>query len=601
MKKIAASTVIAVVLIFAFAFSANGDVTPLRILKEHKITVVTNGETNRLSRSFLNWNFAPVKIISLTQLITERDNLRTDGDVLFIIDRSKPISEAEANLLPIPLTAVDESEVLTAVVKKSIGNKRSYRNGWLILVMAPNQTWLEKELDLIPKVLNTKISEQVGVPSKLHFYNVVMLDIVSTGEEELPAKWVANQLDPNKQAVDQSFCSIDSWEGSCGEGRCLMFVLDRQKSKAFKEKISPAVPKNIRDWLSSDATISEGIAAKGDVEIGGKKVKTYAVIAPCERLVSKMLAKHKDIDSIPSTAAKTPFSDLSDYGQMAVVVRFSDSSLKGTGVLHDFSNKMLAALSSAATGFESKSYQDLKELQVDKLFGDDQGISKDNLGKIKKKLSNSRGLLVLSLASVGQQTTYATTDPKLITEPYPAFSTAKPTEPHEPSLDDRKYGFLGPKIYTGPNDPNFIRDTNKYRAAKRQYEDDMNKWQREYDEYENKRNRHEMEWTVQVDQIEQVEVSGNVAIYDTRQESDKSGTVVFSSPVKGLAEKREVYKELRLRVSGENKRPNIPEMPDAKNEVSDNTMLSAAFENASNVAVSRIVDTSILPMDKLDK
>lgn len=50
MKKAAASTAIAVVLIFAFAFSANCDVTPLRILKEHKITVATNGETDRLSR-----------------------------------------------------------------------------------------------------------------------------------------------------------------------------------------------------------------------------------------------------------------------------------------------------------------------------------------------------------------------------------------------------------------------------------------------------------------------------------------------------------------------------------------------------------------------
>ena len=385
MKRVVVSTVFAVVLIFVFAFSANCDVTPLRILKEHKITVATNGETDRLSRSFLNWNFAPAKTISLSQLITDRDNLRTDGDVLFIIDRSKPISEAEAALLPMPLTAVDTSEVLTAVVKKSIGNKRNYKNGWLILVMAPNQTWLEKELDLIPKVLSAKITEQVGVPTKLHFYNVVMLDIVSTMEEELSAKWVANQLDPNKQAVDQSFCSIDSWEGACGEGRSLMFVIDRQKSKAFKDKINPAVPKNIRDWLNSEATLSEGVAAKGEVEIGGKKVKTYAVIAPCERLVSKMLTKHKDIDSIPSTAAKTPFSDLSDYGQMAVIVRFADSTAKATGILHDFSNKMLAALSSTATGFESKSYQDLKELQVDKLFGDDKGISKDDIGKIRKK------------------------------------------------------------------------------------------------------------------------------------------------------------------------------------------------------------------------
>ena len=76
---------------------------------------------------------------------------------------------------------------------------------------------------------------------------------------------------------------------------------------------------------------------------------------------------------------------------------------------------------------------------------------------------------------------------------------------------------MGPKLYTGTNDPNFIRKTNEYYAAKRQYDEDMNNWQHEFDEYENKRNHHEMEWTVQVDQIEQVEVSGNVAIYDTRQ------------------------------------------------------------------------------------
>ena len=85
------------------------------------------------------------------------------------------------------------------------------------------------------------------------------------------------------------------------------------------------------------------------------------------------------------------------------------------------------------------------------------------------------------------------------------------------------------------------------------------------------------------------------------RESDKSGTVVFSAPVKGVAEKRGIYKELRLKVSGENKRPNMPDLPDAKDEVADDTMLSAAFENASNIAVSQIVDTSILPVDKLDK
>jgi hypothetical protein len=160
---------------------------------------------------------------------------------------------------------------------------------------------------------------------------------------------------------------------------------------------------------------------------------------------------------------------------------------------------------------------------------------------------------------------------------------------------------MGPKLYTGANDPNYIRKTNEYYAAKRQYDEDMNNWQHEFDEYENKRNRQEMEWTVQVDQIEQVEVSGNVAIYDTRQESDQSGTVVFSAPIKGIAEKREVFKELRLKVSGENKRPNVPDLPDAKDEVADETMLSAAFENASNIAVNQIVDSSILPVDKLDK
>ena len=69
----------------------------------------------------------------------------------------------------------------------------------------------------------------------------------------------------------------------------------------------------------------------------------------------------------------------------------------------------------------------------------------------------------------------------------------------------------------------------------------------------------------------------------------------------GTAEKRKTYKELRLKAIGENKRPNIPDMPEAKDEVSDETMLSAAFENASNVAVNHIVNTSVLPTDKLGK
>lgn len=126
-------------------------------------------------------------------------------------------------------------------------------------------------------------------------------------------------------------------------------------------------------------------------------------------------------------------------------------------------------------------------------------------------------------------------------------------------------------------------------------------WQNEYNEYENRRAYHDIEWRAGIDQIESVEIAGNIAIYDTREDSDIAGTVVYSAAVNGFADKRTVFKEFQLIVTGEGRRPNAVDVPDARGDIDDETLLSAAFEHASNSALRRILDSCLLPTDKITK
>lgn len=577
-----------------------------RILREHMVYIATTESASDLNKYWLSWRPERVSVMSLTELFLNKNRLQDGGFVIFMVDRSKALRliPEQEDMLPCPTSGVDANEVL--VYASKIGNKRcpSRMGKWDILISAPNDKWLHRELERISTsgMLRTPLDERGTVLGR---YSVKRLTIVSTEGRQLAEDWVRRQSVPGRDAIDWQFIPADNWKPDSDPGVDLLFLLNREAMSENAAKAVEALPEQIRSWHASGGSIGGYAAEKhtGRSESGGSRT-VAAVVAPCARQLRTVLDKHSSLNHIPEALAAHAYTDLSGYDRIVVVARPGDrATADPAGLLDDFAGKITSAMSSGSFGFECESRQDLKELIYESLQRGGDSIDPEDVGKIRTRLGGAYALAVADLAAVDVRTGYVANDPRCASSPYPPFPKSRPSEPDRPDPRERKYGIFGPRVYKdGESDPRYQERLKYWRdVLLPRYEREIREWQREREEYEYRRIYHDMEWVRSVDAVQSAKVTGNLRIYDLssfNEDGSNTGRVVFSCPISGSSERRGEFRSERVVVRGESNRPGPAQVPPSEQTVADRTVISEAFQRACDGAAARVLGAAIVPRDR---
>lgn len=592
--------VLALVLLATATPALAKDVFIDRILREHYIYVVSTEPEVSLSKFLFDLRMKEHTVLSFPGLFYKQKSLKDGQSLLYIVDRSKldKLLPEEEALLPVPTSAIDDNQVVLYAVKAK------GRNAWDIMISAPNQKWLQWELDRLSKspLIGYRLEERGSI---LDRFLVKRLCIVSTEAKQVAEDWVNRQSRPGEDAIDWDFLPLDAWDPSLTNGIDLLFLLDSQKSVGKFPVLSPAMPKGMESWIGSEESREEIVAETCTLpDANGQPRSVHALVAPCNRHLKSSLARYSTLDSIPKALSKQKLIDLSGYSHVVVFARPGNrADGDDNGWVNDFGGKLTSALSSSASGLQCVSRQDLKELVYYAIpSGSGNIVDSMQLTKIRQKVGKACAIAIADLTAVDESTTYVANSPRCETSPYPAFSMSEPAKPEPPDLDERKYILAGPKKYSGRNDPDYKEALDKYYDDELpEYEKQLRQWRaaREDDEY--RRTIHEMTWTVSVDIIQSARVSGNLRIYDLRSlDSGDAGQVIFSCPISGEAQHRGVHTSESVVVRGEGNQPNSPSAPQAHPSVDDTTVTSEALQRSCESAVGEVVRTAILPCDMLD-
>ena len=589
-----AAFVLALLLITAGAAFARGQVTLDRILLEHTMHAVSTEKASAISKYMLDLRMRDRSVITITDLLIKASHLQDEEGVFFIIDRSKlrNLSPEEEALLPCPTSAIDASQVIL------YSRKARGRNAWEILVSAPNEKWLQWELNR----LCTSGLLCIGLDPRgniLDRYLVKRLIVVSTEDQQTAAAWINRQTKPGSDAIDWDFVPVDAWKPGQNAGVDTIFLLDRQKMADKYPDVVKSLPKDLQSWINGN-TSETGVAAVKETTQDDHPYTLAGIVAACPRHLTAALAKYRTIEQIPGSIDEQRLHNLSGYGQIAIVVRSGDRSGENS-VINDLGGKLNSALSSANLGFTSVSRQDLKEL-IFQSVGESDKIDSNELLQIRQKIGKACAFAVADLTAVDAKTTYVANSPTCETSPYPAFSTPEPSRPSEPDSDETIL-FKGKKyrLVNGSrkNDPHYIHDLDDYKQNQLpEYHRAHKQWEHDRADYEDRRRSHDMEWSRSIDAVQSVRVSGNLRIYDARDlGTDTAGQLILSCSLNGSAERTDTYKSDRVSVQGEDSRPNSMEAPTARPEIDDAGIVSDALANACGTAVDEIKRTAILPSD----
>lgn len=600
-------TFIALTLLFTIRTpSVSAPVSIDRILREHKVYIVTTEKEEDLSRYWLHWRPKSVETLFLSELHMKRNNLGDGGFVIYIIDRSKTrrLTQEEEKILPCPTSAIDPDEVI--IYASKYGNKRdsSRQNKWDILISAPNEKWLYNELNRITDsgILGWALEERGTL---LSGYKVKRLYIVSNEPKDLADTWVKAQSSPGTNAIDWEYMSIDDYYENAGMGLDLLFLINRKKISEKTQAAINELPGDLRDWLLDSSTFSERAVIKQPLINGqGDNRVVSAIVSPCQRHLQLAAAKYKSLNAFPQGLVREKLYDLSGYGEVVIVARPADRNSKDISpIVEDLAGKITATLGSG-TGFRCVSRQDLKELIYESLLGEDGSLNPENTKELRSKLRTARALVVADLSALEVRTTYSAKDPNCITAPYPSFGIPEPSKPSRPDPDDRIL-FSGHKyrVVDGSrsNDPRYKADLKHYKDHELpQYERDLREWRYKRDDYEHSRYNHSMEWVVAVESAQVARFTGNLRVYDLGSFSvEDAGRIVFSCPLAGETTRQDTFKSDHVVVVGEHSRPNPPQVPQSHEGVIDRTIVSDAVWKACSQAVNRLLYESLVPQDKL--
>lgn len=567
-----------------------------RIFNEHVITVVTTEKPESITRYTFDLLRRNQNIVTPMELLLSRRNLKDKDSVLFVIDRSKAkrFCAEEEKLMPCPTSALDPTQVIVYAAKAS------GRNGWEVLVSAPNEKWLRWEMDrLCRSDLDTMRLEAKG--SILDRYVVRRVCVVSTEGKQIAADWMAAQSNPHRGMIDWEFCSAYSWDPETYKGMDLVFLLNRAALNDKCTSVVASLPNALQTWHTGEDARRE-VAVEKEIarNESGQAYTVAAVVAASGRHAKLALKGYPTIDSIPEALTKKTLADLRGCGELLVVARSGDRSAEGKiSFVDDLAGKLTSELASG-TGFQCISRQDLKELiytAMQRAGGGNLGQSE--IGSIRKKSGAASAVAVVDLAAVTAQTSYVANPAQCASQPYPAFSEPEPSKPSEPSLHKRKYGLFGPKTYSGAEDPRYVAEINNYKTVELpQYERDIKRWEADKREYEWRRASHDMDWIVSLDAIQSAKISGNLRIYDLGSFSiENAGKVIFSCPISGENRRRGGYKSERFVVRGEENQPASLNVPNAEQGVNDQTVISEAIESACEEAVNALLVNALVPID----
>lgn len=573
------------------------DVSMDRILAEHRITVVTTEKPETVSRYMLDMGIRNPVTTTLTELMIAKRELKDGDSLLFAIDRNKArhLITQEEQLLPCRTSAIDPNEVILFAAKAQ------GRNGWDILISAPNEKWLRWELDRLTKSNLSQLS-LVARGMIIERFRVKRLCIVSNDTRQMAADWIKAQTQPGKDAIDWEFYSADKWDGASDSGSDVLFILNRETlAEKTKDSLSPYLPKGAREWLADNSGAQDYIVDKQIITSDeGASHSATAVAAPGSRHLRTTLRQYSKLESIPESLVRNKLTDMRGYGRMVVVARLADRKAEADDKTLDTLAGNLTNALSAQTGFQCVNRQDLKELSIETYLNHIPD-AKDAPGK-----GHVTAVAVLDLSSISAETTYAANEPRCTTSVLPEYDEPKPREPREPHPDDKPLFCAHTyDVVNGSraNDPHYIRDHNEWEHEKMpRYRRDLSRWERDKRDYEDSRRDHEMEWIVSVSEAQRVKITGNLRVYDLSSgDVQQVGKVVFSCSTHGNAGRDGVYSEDRVVVRGEDNRPRSPLVPESIHSVSDDAVISDALKDACDAAVSELVANTLLPIDVVEK
>jgi len=605
MKTLTLTMLIAATLGATCGQSLAGIVSIDRILREHRVYVVTTEKPDDLNSYWISWRPREVKVMSMTELILNRSRLEDGAFVLFILDRSRLrnlIPEEEA-MLPCPLSAVGPGEVLVYASKTGSKRNQTRQGRWDVMVIAPNREWLHRELARMSSSggLIAALEERGTLISR---YTVRKLTVVSNEGPRIVEEWIARQSVPGQNAIDWEFIALDTWAAAPSFDSEVLFLLSGETLKTVPVPLVDALSEKFGGWWKSTAAANEWVAERSETGDGnGGRRYTSVIAAPVARHLRLALDSHSNLDSIPRGLSRRQLSDLSRYSEMVVVVRSGDRKApNGEGFLDDLAGKITSALSAAATGFQCVTRQDLEELIYESLLRGRGEIDPTDADAIRGEAGGACAVAVVDLAAINTQTSYTSNSPRRLTPAYPAFDEPEPTRPRRPNPSETIL-FRGHKYRTingsRENDPNYKADLRHYEDVELPlYRSRLRRWESDRADYDYQRRNHEMEWEISVDSIQTARVTGNLRIYDLGTFGQKkAGEVMFSCPLTGGSERRGSFRTDRAVVRGEDNWPSSPEPPRPHEGIADGTIVSEALWNASEAALNRILTSAILPSD----
>ncbi len=575
-------------------------VNMMRILREHRVTVVSTEPAAKLAKHFLDWGVNVEKVLTFAQLLAEKDRLPGDGDVLFIIDRTKErgISTLERQLLPLPAGAIEPNSVLTFVSKTGYRRGQRYKNGWDILISAPDEKWLQKTLKIVPTILGREVDERA--PVKLYDFAISRLLIVSNAGRDLAQNWADAQFNPNRAAVDWEFVPLDLWQGDSYEERDILFILSTARMIAPPPELLDEMPKDVKMWLAGSTSKTEAVACRESAPTdSGTRSTRYAIVAPSERHLQQSLKQYPSTEAIPDTLARRKFADLRGYNLLAIAVRTADRSPTNGLELNEFAAKLTSELTARVTGFTCSTQQDLLETGYAEALAAQSAIDSVQAEEIHAR-TNAQALVVLDLSAVTKETSFHSNEPVRMTSLLPPFSEPEPRRPSPPD-PEASVLFRGKKyrLVEGDrrNDPRYKADYSAYEEALRDFPNKLYRWERARDSYESQRNIRMIDWEVSLDAVQRTQVAGNLRVYDMRPGSSTIGKLEYAQAVSGGSSRHTNYKTERVTVRGEMNRPPGIFVPAMTPQIADFSLVSEAFQDACARAAESIIESSILPAD----
>lgn len=196
------------------------------------------------------------------------------------------------------------------------------------------------------------------------------------------------------------------------------------------------------------------------------------------------------------------------------------------------------------------------------------GLTKQALDGLT--VANADVLLLGSVTQASGKTAYASKRTQ-ITANEPELSLA--AEPDKPDVNERKYGFMGPKLYDGEQDPKYQQKLADWRRQHDAWEAET---ARARSDYERRLREKAFDWKWQILESSEATVDVSVRLFDL-----KTGAVIWAVPsLTGQARREGVFREKNLVVVGQGNLPQDPEpTPPTVNQAPDD-LARQALQNA---------------------